>query len=180
VIPGSRVAIIGAAGGLGHYAVQLASAFGYDVIGIDIGEDRLRFIESLGATTAVDAADARSVVAELGGAHACLVFSARIAGFELAWDVLRRGGLFVGVGIPPASDGPLKLDPWGFFLKGATVVYSAVGNVQDMRELVDLAAAGKVSSHIGRTAALSELPTVLDELEAGAYVGRAVIDDLSG
>ena len=44
----------------------------------------------------------------------------------------------------------------------------------------DLAAAGKVASHIGRTGPLSELPTMLHELEAGAYVGRAVIDDLAG
>ena len=59
------------------------------------------------------------------------------------------------------------------------MIYSVVGTVQDMRELVDLAAAGKVKSHIGRTAPLSELPAVFDELAAGAYVGRAVITDLA-
>ena len=58
-------------------------------------------------------------------------------------------------------------------------MYSAVGTVQDMRELVDLAAAGKVASHVGRTGPLSELPAILDDLEAGAFVGRAVIDDLA-
>ncbi|MFO7591635.1 MAG: alcohol dehydrogenase catalytic domain-containing protein, partial [Acidimicrobiia bacterium] len=36
VVPGSRVAIIGAAGGLGHYGVQIARAFGYEVVGVDI------------------------------------------------------------------------------------------------------------------------------------------------
>ena len=45
-------------------------------------------------------------------------------------------------------------------------------------ELVDLAAAGKVKSHIGRVAKLSELPQVFDDLEAARYVGRAVITDL--
>jgi alcohol dehydrogenase, propanol-preferring len=179
VTPGSRVAIIGAAGGLGHYAVQLATAFGYEVIGIDVGAERLEFVESLGARHAVDAADAAEAVRALGGAHACLVFAARMDGYELAWKILRRGGLFVGVGIPPTSEGNIELNPWDFFLRGATVVFSAVGSVQDMRELVALAAAGKVKSHIGRTGALSELPAIFGDLEAGAYVGRAVIDDLA-
>ena len=47
-----------------------------------------------------------------------------------------------------------------------------------MRELVDMAAAGQVKSHIGRTGPLSELPDIFDELEAGKYVGRAVVTPL--
>ncbi len=38
-----------------------------------------------------------------------------------------------------------------------TIIYSAVGTVQDMRELVELAAAGRVTSHVSRVGALSEL-----------------------
>ena len=38
------IAIIGAAGGLGHYAMQIATAFGYQVVGVDIGEERLDFV----------------------------------------------------------------------------------------------------------------------------------------
>ena len=40
VPPGKEVAIIGAAGGLGHYGVQVARAFGYKVLGVDVGEER--------------------------------------------------------------------------------------------------------------------------------------------
>ena len=47
-----------------------------------------------------------------------------------------------------------------------------------MRELVEMAATGRVKSHIGRLAKLSELSSVLDELEQGQYLGRAVITDL--
>lgn len=180
VLPGRKVAVVGAAGGLGHYAVQLASAFGYDVIGIDLGEERLRFIESLGAHRALDANDAQTVIEqEYGGVDASLVFSARIAGFELGLRCLRRGGLFVAVGLPATSEGNLQINPFEFFFKDPTLVYSAVGNVQDMRELVDLAAAGRVKSHIGRQGALSDLPAIFDELESGKYVGRAVITDLT-
>ena len=60
-----------------------------------------------------------------------------------------------------------------------TIMFSAVGNVQDMRELVDLAAAGKVRSHIGRTGPLSDLGTIFDELQEGKYLGRAVVTDLA-
>jgi propanol-preferring alcohol dehydrogenase len=179
VQPGRTVAIIGAAGGLGHYAVQIAKAFGYKVVGVDLGPERLKFIESLGADRAIDAATAvETVERELGGVDASIVFSARMAGFDLGLKLLRRGGLFVAVGLPATSEGNLELNPFEFFMKDPTLIYSAVGNVQDMRELVDMAAAGQVKSHIGRVGALSELGAIFDELEAGSYVGRAVITDL--
>jgi propanol-preferring alcohol dehydrogenase len=180
VQPGRTVAVIGAAGGLGHYAVQLASAFGYRVIGVDIGEERLEFIRSLGAEVAVEPAEAAAVVQEqFGGVAASLVFTAGLSGFDLGLKMLRRGGLFVAVGLPPTSQGAFQLHPFEFFSKDATLIYSAVGTVADMRELVDLAARGHVRSHVGRTGALSELDTIFDELAASAYLGRAVIDDLT-
>jgi len=94
IVPGSRVAVIGAAGGLGHYAVQMASAFGYEVIGVDVGVERLDFARSMGAASAVDAAEAEAKITADGGVHAALVFTPRIAGFELGLKVLRPGGLF--------------------------------------------------------------------------------------
>ena len=46
------------------------------------------------------------------------------------------------------------------------------------RELVDLAAAGRVKSHVSRRGPLTDLPAIFDELESAKYLGRAVIDDL--
>ena len=139
VMPGRPVAIIGAAGGLGHYAVQIATAFGYTVIGIDVGEDRLEFVRSLGARpggrcrgSAVDV-----VQREFGGVDASLVFSARSPASTSACELLRKSGLFVGVGLPPTSEGNIQINPFEFFIKDPTLIYSAVGTVQDMRELVD-------------------------------------------
>lgn len=178
---GAAVAVVGAAGGLGHYAVQLAKAFGYRVVGIDVGEDRLDFVRSLGADLVV-APDhaAEAVQTEFsGGVAASLVFSARMAGFDLGLKLLKKAGLFVAVGIPPTSEGNFQLNPFEFFMKDPTVIYSAVGTVQDMRELVDLAARGLVSTHVSRTGPLSDLEKILDDLEAGRYLGRAVIDDLT-
>ncbi len=176
--PGSTIGIIGAAGGLGHYAVQLATHFGYSVVGVDLGEERLAFVKELGADQVMEPEEA-AALGRSGGVDAVLIFSAAKAGFDLGIDMLRRGGLFVAIGIPPTTEGNIEISPWTFFHKGITMLYSVVGTVQDMRELVDLAAAGHVKSHIGRTAPLSQLPQVFDELAAGAYVGRAVITDLA-
>jgi propanol-preferring alcohol dehydrogenase len=180
VLPGRPVAVIGAAGGLGHYAVQLAREFGYEVVGIDMGEERLQFVRSLGADAALSPDEAVDVVRrDSGGVDAALVFSSRLAGFELGFKLLRRGGLFVGVGLPPTGDGDLSINLFEFFLRDPTFVYSAVGTVQDMRELVGLAAAGKVRTHVSRRGKLSELPSILDDLEAGRYLGRAVLTDMA-
>jgi propanol-preferring alcohol dehydrogenase len=181
VLPGRPIAVIGAAGGLGHYAVQIATAFGYKVIGVDIGEERLDFVRSLGAHLAVGADEALDVVTrELGGVDASLVFSAKMAGFQLGLKLLRRKGLFVAVGLPATSEGNIELNPFEFFFKDPTIIYSAVGTVQDMRELVDLVAAGRVKSHISRVGALSDLEKIFDELQEARYLGRAVINDLAG
>lgn len=181
VKPGRPIAIIGAAGGLGHYAIQLATAFGYRVVGVEVGEERLEFVRSMGAELAVSADEAESVVrSEFGGVDAALVFAARVAGYDLGLKLLRKGGLFVGVGLPPTSDGTFQIDPFRFFMTDPRIICSAVGTVQDMRELVELAAAGKVRTHVDRTGKLSELPAIFDELSAGQYLGRAVITDLTG
>ena len=98
VLPGRTVAVIGAAGGLGHYAVQLLTGFGFRVVGVDIGEARLDFVRSLGAE-AVEPDSAVEVVQRApGGVDAALVFR-RLAGYDLGLQLLRKAGLFVGVGL---------------------------------------------------------------------------------
>ncbi|MBL8776700.1 MAG: alcohol dehydrogenase catalytic domain-containing protein [Acidimicrobiales bacterium] len=177
--PGRTIGVIGAAGGLGHYAVQILQAFGYKVLGVDVGEERLEFVRSLGADEAVGAEDAAGVAMMKGGIDAVLVFAARVAGFQLGLSMLRQQGLFVGVGLPPTSDGNFEISPFEFFWRDPTLIFSAVGTVQEMRDLIALAADGKVKTHVSRTGSLSEVPQIFSELEAGAYLGRAVLTDLS-
>lgn len=177
--PGRTIGVIGAAGGLGHYAVQILHAFGYRVLGVDIGEDRLDFVRSLGAEEAVGIDEAAGAAMAHGGIDAVLVFAARVAGFQLGLSMLRQQGLFIGVGLPPTEDGNFEISPFEFFWRDPTLIFSAVGTVQEMRELVDLAAAGKVKTHVSRTGSLSEVPQIFEELEAGAYLGRAVLTDLT-
>jgi propanol-preferring alcohol dehydrogenase len=176
VMPGKTIGVIGAAGGLGHYAVQILKAFGYKVIGVDVGEERLAFVTELGADQALSVDDAA------GAAMSCeavLVFAARVAGFQLGLSMLKQAGFFVGVGLPPTSDGNFEISPFEFFWRDPRLIFSAVGTVQEMRELVQLAADGKVTTHVSRTGTLSEVPQIFEELESGAYLGRAVLTDLT-
>jgi propanol-preferring alcohol dehydrogenase len=180
VSPGKPVAIIGAAGGLGHYAVQVAKAFGYKVVGVDVGQEKIEFVKNLGADYAVQVGDAEKFCKEqIGGVYASIVFSPRIAGFDLGLRLLRRGGVFVSVGMPPVSEGPISIMPLEILGKDPLIMASAVGTVEEMRELVQLAADGKVKTHVGRVASLSEISEVLDELDQGKYTGRAIIEDMT-
>jgi NADPH2:quinone reductase len=54
VRPGESVAIVGASGGVGHAAVQLAKLMGARVLGVASGGDGVELVEGLGADAAVD------------------------------------------------------------------------------------------------------------------------------
>ena len=174
---GKTVAIIGAAGGLGHFGIQIAKAFGYKVIGVDIGPEKLEFIKKMGADHAVDVSEAiKTISKKMKGVDASIVFSSKVAGFELGLKILKHGGVLVAVGLPAFSEGSISVDPFGFILKGLHIIGSLVGTVEEMRELVQLAAEGKVKTHVGRIAKLSEINEVFEELEHGKFVGRAILE----
>ena len=149
VLPGRPVAVIGAAGGLGHYVVQLLTGFGFRVVGVDIGEARLDFVRSLGAELPLDPDSARRGGAararrrrrrarRLGSARRLPPRSATPAQGR---PVRRRRpaaderGCILDRRVPPVRDRARRSSsPWS-------------GTCRTCRELVDLAARGK----IGRT-----------------------------
>ena len=59
--PGDFVTIIGAAGGLGHLAIQYGNAMGLRVIAVDVGADKLKYCEGLGAEYCIDASSPEAV-----------------------------------------------------------------------------------------------------------------------
>jgi propanol-preferring alcohol dehydrogenase len=177
---GKPVAVIGAAGGLGHYAVQIAKAFGYKVIGVDISPEKLSFVEELGADYALDTNKVKRFVDKtFGGVDASIVFASKVAGFELGMNLIKVGGVCIIVGLPAFREGMMSINPFQFILRGYHLTGSLVGTVEEMRELVQLSAEGKVKTHVGRVANLSDLNQVFEELEQGRFVGRAIIDNMN-
>lgn len=180
ITPGHPIAIVGAAGGLGHYAIQIAKAFGYKVVGIDVGPEKAAFIKKVGADYALDVNEAAQFIKKaFKGVHASIIFAPKLAGFELGLKILRRGGLFIGVGMPAKNEGEFSIHPLELLRKDPLIMSSAVGTVQDMRELVQLAAEGKVKSHVSRVGKLSEIGQILEELAQAKYSGRAIINNMS-
>jgi len=174
--PGKRVAVLGAAGGLGHYAVQIAKAFGYIVLGIDKGKERVRFVEELKADLALDAEGGpEELKKKAGDVHAALVFTPTIEGYRLSLRLLRQTGTLIVVGSPPEDEGPLPASPDFLLSKGLRIVPSLVGLPHEFAELLALVGEGKVSSHVGREAPLQEVNSVLRELMENRYLGRGLL-----
>ncbi len=180
VLPNKPIAVVGAAGGLGHYAVQIAKAFGYKVLGVDVGSDKVEFIKTVGADWAVDAGEAEGfALQKFGGVYASLIFSSRIAGFQLGMKLIRRGGLYICIGMPALSEGGISITPLELLIRSPLMMPSAVATVEDMRSVVALAVDGRIKTHVSRYLKLSEIHQTLEDLACGKISGRAVINDLS-
>jgi alcohol dehydrogenase, propanol-preferring len=169
ITPGQRLAIFGI-GGLGHIAVQIAKQLGAEVIAIDIQQEKLLLAESLGAARSVNATST-NVVKELrakGGAHLALVTSAAKAAYEAAFSSLRPTGALLAVGLPSEN---ICFSPILMASKEVRIKASAVGTRQELRELLAMAASGKIRCHVA-TRPLSEANKVIEELRQGRISGR--------
>jgi propanol-preferring alcohol dehydrogenase len=108
---GDWIALLGAGGGLGHLACQIASkALGLRVIGIDAGSKQA-FVTECGAEVFVDHTQGKAeeeVKAATGGlgVQAVLVLTAANAAYASAMGMLKFGGTLVCVGLP---EGELKV-----------------------------------------------------------------------
>jgi NADPH:quinone reductase-like Zn-dependent oxidoreductase len=146
---GSRVLINGAAGGVGHVAVQIAKARGAHVIALASAANA-DFVRSLGADEVIDyaATDFTEVVGDLD------VVLEVIGGDypAKALEVLRPGGTLVSTRldtlVPLAKDAANR----GVRLAGLLVEADRLG----MSALVDLVAAGKLVPTIAATFAFGE------------------------
>jgi alcohol dehydrogenase, propanol-preferring len=103
--PGQWVALPGAGGGLGHLAVQYASAMGFRVIGIDTGKEKEELVKSLGAESFIDFKTSSDVIGDIkkltnGGPHAVIVIAASAKPYEDALKMCRTRGTVVAVGLP--------------------------------------------------------------------------------
>jgi propanol-preferring alcohol dehydrogenase len=171
--PGDWVVIVGA-GGLGHLAVQYARTMGLHVAAVDISDDKLDLVKSLGAELVVNG-DKKDPVAiiqnQIGGAHGVLVTAVSPKVFRQSIDMLRPGGTCTLVGLPP-GDFPTPI--FDVVLKGITIRGSIVGTRKDLQESLQFAAEGKIKATI-ETQTLDAINDVLGRLRSGKVNGRVVI-----
>ncbi len=170
--PGQRLAVFGV-GGLGHLAVQIGVGLGAIVTAVDVSEGKLEQAKSMGATTPLNAATA-NVVKELrraGGVHTALVTSASKKAYDTAFPVVRPTGMLLVVGLPSES---LCFPPILMAATEVRIQASSVGTREDLREVLAMAAAGKVRCQTA-TRPLSQVNEALDQLRQGQVSGRIVL-----
>lgn len=171
--PGDWVAIYGI-GGLGHVALQYAKAMGFNVVAVDIADEKLELAKKLGADITVNGKNedpAEAIQQQVGGVQAAISVAVSQVPFEQAYRSVKRGGTLVAVGLPH-EDLPIPI--FNTVLNGITVKGSIVGTRIDMKEALDFAARGKVKAQI-ETAPLSDVNAVLEKMEKGQINGRIVL-----
>lgn len=171
--PGDWVAIYGI-GGLGHVALQYAKAMGFNVIAVDIQDEKLELAKELGADITINGMSTDPVQAiqdQVGGVQAAVSVAVTKIAFEQAYKSVKRGGTLVVVGLPHAD---LPIPIFDTVLNGVTVRGSIVGTRKDMQEAIEFAAQGKVKTKI-ETAPLDSINEVFDKMEKGQINGRIVL-----
>ncbi|HSO54488.1 MAG TPA: NAD(P)-dependent alcohol dehydrogenase [Actinomycetes bacterium] len=175
---GQRILVIGAAGAVGWFAVQLAKAFGAQVTGV-ASTSQLELVGSIGAdevidytrTDVTDGTRQWDVIIDTGGRR------------TLAQ--LRRALTPKGTLVIVGGEGGGR---WmGGFLRNlrAPLVSRLVGqrlrmlaskpNQEDLEVLRELIEADKLRPLVGRTYPLGEVPEAMRALEAGKTRGKIVI-----
>jgi propanol-preferring alcohol dehydrogenase len=177
--PGATAIVIGI-GGLGHLAVQFATATAQArVVAVDVDPSRLRHARSLGAHAGVrsgDGAAARVLAANAGRpVDAAIDFVGSQESLDLAARVTGRGGAVVVTG---GGGGRLALTAemgtGRFPDREVTMVHTFGGTKADLVKALALAEQGAVRAHV-QTFTLEQAAQALAELEAGRLLGRAVI-----
>src|SRR6185436_4765441 len=169
------VAVMGA-GGLGLMAIEMLKALGHErIVAVDIDAVKLEAARSAGAAAIVDGRDpeaAKKLQQVAGGplyGAVDLVGADNTAGPALA--ALRKGGRLILVGLY-GGEIPLSLVP--LIQRAIRIEGSYVGTVAELKEVVALARAGKIKPIPIEKRPLAEVSRTLDELKAGAILGRVV------
>jgi NADPH:quinone reductase-like Zn-dependent oxidoreductase len=171
---GQKVLVIGASGGNGTFAVQIAKAFGAEVTAV-CSTRNIEFVRSIGADHVIDYT--QEDFAQNGEQYDLII---AMAGYRALQDykrALRPGGIFVWTG------GPLKgmfeamvLGPW-VSRKGNKKLtnLSHHQNQEDLVYLAGLMEAGVVKPVIDRCFPLEETAEAFQHYAAGHMQGKVVI-----
>jgi NADPH:quinone reductase-like Zn-dependent oxidoreductase len=177
VRPGQRVLIIGAGGGVGTFAVQIAKAAGADVTGVS-SASKTELVGSIGADHVIDYtrenfADGRNrydVILDIAGNRALS---------ELRRALTPRGTLVI-VGAEDAGNWlgirrQLRAAALSPFVRQKLGFFISKERRDDLEELRQLLEAGTIRPVVDRTFQLEEVPAAIRYLRDGHARGKVVI-----
>jgi NADPH:quinone reductase-like Zn-dependent oxidoreductase len=174
---GQKVLVIGAAGGVGSFAVQLAKAFGAEVTGV-ASTTQLELVRSIGADEVVDYT--REDVTDGTRQWDLILDTAGRRSLSQLRRALTPKGTLVIVG----GEGAGRL--MGGFTRNlrAPVLSRFVGQrlrmlaskerPEDLQTLRELLEAGKLTPRVGRTYPLSEVPEAMRQMVEGRGRGGKI------
>ena len=175
---GQSVLVIGAAGGVGSFAVQIAKAFGGRVTGV-CSTEQVELVRSIGADDVIDytrddfARTGRrwDLILDIAGARSVSHLRRALAPRGTLVIVGGEGGgrWFGGI------DRQLRAHMLSPFVSQKLGTFVSNTKGEDLVVLKELIEAGKVSPVIGRTYPLTEVPEAFRQLEKGHGRGKVVI-----
>lgn len=190
--PGESLLILGAAGGVGVAAIELGKAAGAKVIAAVSSEEKGEFCRQVGADEVIvypremdrDAQKAFSgEIKKLAGPDGVDVVYDAVGGdyAEPALRALAWKGRFLVVGFPagipkiPLNLTLLKGSQIVGVFWGASVFREPQGHAENMAELFQYYAAGKVKPQISARFPLAEVPAALEMIQDRKVMGKVVI-----
>ncbi|MEM2703522.1 MAG: NAD(P)-dependent alcohol dehydrogenase [Candidatus Bathyarchaeia archaeon] len=176
--PSKALLIVGAGGGLGVMAIQIAKAInGAMVIGVDIRDEAIETAKKAGADYVIDGRNAK-VVDEINsltggkGVDAVIDFSGSEKTLSVYPYSLKKQGKYIMVGL---QGGELKHPSALIIFKETQFSGNFVGNFGDFVAILNLAERGWVKPMLSKTMRLEEVNDALDNLELGKVTGRQVL-----
>ena len=163
-------------GGVGMMGLSFARAlFAQAPLVADIDAGKRAAALAAGAAAAFDPADTgarKALLAQTGGIYAACDFVGSERSLQFATSVLTRGGKVVVTGL---FGGALSSPVAMFALKAMTIEGTLTGTLEEAREVIALARAGKVGALPISERPLGQAQAVLDDLRAGRVLGRVVL-----
>ncbi|KAI6192321.1 hypothetical protein M3Y97_00324500 [Aphelenchoides bicaudatus] len=176
---GQWLSIIGAGGGLGSMAVQLAKSHGVRVIALDLGQKRDHCLE-LGAEQFVETGQRsdQEVIDDVlkitgNGVHAVLCLAPVMKTMEQSFYYVRPRGIIVIVGVP--KDGLLKVPLLLSLSKELQIRPAKVTNRSTSDEILGFVQRKQIDIPI-EIIGLRDLPKTFERLDKGEVNGRIVVD----
>jgi len=168
---GTTLGVIGV-GGQGHYAIQLAKVMGARVVAVELNNEKLDLAQKLGADCGYDISN-ESLIPDLVAENCDVVMVTAPShdAHRLALMITANGGT-ISLCAVPGGETPISMTACGF--KGLKLLSQAVATRQDLVDILDLAAAGRIESEVEERP-LVEGPEALRQLREKEIVGRVVL-----